>query len=212
MTTLPAPLHDLQGERDLLEQALDRLAITEDAVERADLAEAIALLGARYENVMEEALYPVLSHAFGPSAVTAAEQKLDAVRTALKEMRSRTRHVKAINAHVGDPDGFEAAITAMADALRALLTDEDAHLIPLAEMLYGSDVDHLVERTDHALARVTSLPDPPRHAVLRRLASAKETVDLALHDESTTWHPGLQKLGRGGGPAVPDDPAQSGRS
>jgi len=164
MTTLPPPLHDLQDERDLLEQSLDRLAVTEDAVERADLAEGIALLGARYENVMEEALYPVLSHAFGPTAVTAAEQKLDAVRSALKEMRSRTRYVKGINAHVGDPVGFEGAISSMADALRALMAYEDEHLIPLAEMLYGSDVEHLAERAGHALAHETSLPDPPHGA------------------------------------------------
>jgi hypothetical protein len=150
---------------------------------------------------MAEALYPVLGHAFGPTALTHAEQKLDAVRSALKKMRGKTRHVKAINAHVGDPQGFEDTIAAMVEALRSLLAYEDEHLIPLAEMLYGQDVEQLTGRMTEALARETSLPDPPDNAVLRKLASIKEHVELALNDESTPWHPGLQTLGGGEGDA-----------
>jgi hypothetical protein len=40
----------------------------------------------------------------------------------------------------------------------------------------------------------TSLPDPSDNAVLRKLAEIRETLRLALHDESTRHHPGLDKV------------------
>ena len=66
----------------------------------------------------------------------------------------------------------------------SLLAYEDDVLFPLVDQLDSSE-DILVERMKIGTARETSLPDPPENPVLRKLATLKEDVELAL-DRSDT--------------------------
>ena len=195
MSALPGAMHDLQEERNLLEQSMEAMERTNSPSERADLSHAIALLGARYESVVQDSVHYVLRDRCAPDLLVQAEKRVAAVRAALKDMRDKTRHVKPINAHADDPDGFEESIQVMVDALRSLLAYEDDVLFPLVDQLDSSGRDLLVERMKIGTARETSLPDPPENPVLRKLATLKENVELALNDESTPWHPGLERIG-----------------
>jgi hypothetical protein len=195
MSSLPGEMHDLEEERDLLERSMEAMGSATVPAERADLARAIAILGARYESVTEDSLYYVLRETRESEALGEGEQRLSAARTALKDVRDKMRHVKAINAHADDPDGFEQSIQGMVNALRALLDYEDEVLFPLVGQLDSSGRELLVERMKIGLSRETSLPDPPNSPILRKLATLKENVELALNDESTPWHPGLERVG-----------------
>ena len=194
MSVLPDAMHDLEDERNLLEQSMHAMEQTTSPAACADLAHAIALLGARYESVMQDSVYFVIREDRGPAVLEQAEERLDAVRAALKEMRAKTRHVKPINAHADDPDGFEHSIEEMVKALRAMIAYEDEVLLPLVDELDSRGTRLLAERMEIGMSRETSLPDPPENPILRKLATLKESVELALNDESTPWHPGLQRI------------------
>jgi hypothetical protein len=195
MAALPTPLRPLADERGLLQQCLDAVEVAEDAVERADLAQGLSLLAARYENVLADVLYPFLLEISGnDGVVTKAEGLLARVRAAVTDMRNETRNVKPVNAHAHDAEGFEVMLGTMTSAIRDLLDFENAQLFPLAAHLSARDEDRLSSRLVEQMSHETSLPDPPDNAVLRKLAEIRETVRLALHDESTRRHPGLEKV------------------
>jgi acetyl esterase/lipase len=195
MDPLPAPLRPLEDERRLLEQCLDAMEAAEDAVERADLAQGISLLAARYENVLADVLYPFLLAISGTQpVVTEAEALLKRVRAAVTHVRNETRNVKPINAYAHDADGFEEMLGTMTSTIRDLLNFENTQLFPLAARLNEQDGDSLSSQLVKQMSHETSLPDPPDNAVLRKVAEFKETFRLAFRDESTRHHPGLDKV------------------
>jgi hypothetical protein len=195
MVELPPPLHDLAADRTLLFRCLDALDESRPAVERADLARVTALLAARYENVLADALYPQIVNSIGTrSEVERAELRLDRARETIGVIRADMRGVKPINAHASDPDGFERDIDIMTRSLRELLQFEVDDLFPLVEQLDPTDVDRLRKGIEAACAHQTSLPDPPHNALVRKLAEMKETVSLSLNDQSTPWHPGIEAV------------------
>lgn len=195
MAALPTPLRPLEDERRLLQQCLDAMEVAEDAVERADLAQGLSLLAARYENVLAGVLYPFLLAISGnEDVVTKAEGLLTRVRAAVKNVRNETRNVKPINAYAHDAEGFEVMLGTMTSSIRDLLDFENAQLFPLAAHLSARDEDRLSGQLVEQMSHESSLPDPPDNAVLRKLAEIRETVRLALHDESTRHHPGLDEV------------------
>ena len=195
MTALPTPMRPLEEERRLLQQCLEAIDVAGDAERRADLAQGISLLAARYENVLADVLYPFLLETSGNEGVIVKAQGLLAkVRVAVKDMRTEMRNVKPINAHVQDAEGFEVLLGAMTSSIRDLLDFENDQLFPLAAHLSPRDEDRLTSQLVEQMSHETSLPDPPSNATLRKLAEISETVRLALHDESTRHHPGLRKI------------------
>ena len=55
----PEPLSALRDDRARIERILDRLEITEDLPERADLASELVRAASRHEDVIERALLPL---------------------------------------------------------------------------------------------------------------------------------------------------------
>jgi hypothetical protein len=119
---------------------------------------------------------------------------LQRAREAIGVIRGDVRGVTPINAHMGDPEGFDADIDLMTQSLRELLDFEGAELFPLIDRLGPGDVARLRQGVESACAHQTSLPDPPAHGLLRKLAEIRETVGLTLNDHSTPWHPGVEAL------------------
>ncbi|HWE70456.1 MAG TPA: hypothetical protein VG205_08840, partial [Acidimicrobiales bacterium] len=116
------------------------------------------------------------------------------------EVRRRTIHVKPLNAHADDPDGFEAALGSLIAAVRAQLDYEDNQLLPLVERFNVEDRGDLRRHMEQAVAHASSHPDPPHNPIGRAVANLKEKLDRVVNDSSTTWHPGLERLQRGGDP------------
>lgn len=192
MVALASPLRPVEDERILLIGCLDALDATTVAVERADLALAISVVAARYENALTDGFYPQIVESLGTvSAVEHAEGLLATARSAIATVRADMRGVEPINAHMSDAEGLEADIESLSASLRSLLEYEDAEVFKLVDLLEPSQAAALRSRMDEASAHQTSLPEPPSNRVLRKLAEVGEQITLAIHDRSTTWHPGI---------------------
>ncbi|HEX4219589.1 MAG TPA: hemerythrin domain-containing protein [Acidimicrobiales bacterium] len=192
LPTLLAPLDEV---RRRLVAVLDLLADTSEPETRADLAGELVQLSARYEDAKERALYPVLRKLPGSEApMGRAEADQAAVRSAMVEMRNRTKHVKPINAHADDPEGFEESLDALIDAIHGHLDQEDRELLPLVERLDPAEQRELARNLERAVANASSHPDPPHNPIGRAMANLGEKIDRRVNDTSTTWHPGVQQL------------------
>ncbi len=195
MVELPVPMRGLAADRVLLVQCLDALDEPRPAVERADLARSTALLAARYENVLADAVYPQVVDSLGRRRqVEQAELRLGGARQAISVIRADMRGVKPVNAHASDPNGFDEHIDVMTRSVGALLQFEADEIFPVVERMDATDADRLRQSVEGACAHQTSLPDPPDNALLRKLAEIKETVTLSLNDQSTPWHPGINAV------------------
>lgn len=198
---LPAVLAPLDDDRRSIERVLDVLEATSEPEVRADLAGELVRLTARYQNAMERGLYTILRNRSGHSPeVEEAERRQHRLREAMNEIRRRTLHLKPLNAHADDPDGFEAALGTLIAAVRAQLDYEDNQLLPLVEQLNVEDRGDLRRHMEHAVAHASSHPDPPHNPIGRAVANLKEKLDRVVNDTSTIRHPGLERLKREGEP------------
>ncbi len=190
---MPSVLAPLGEDRRRLEAVLELLEETSEPEVRADLADEAVRLCARYEDVMERAVYPVLRKDGRPQ-VDRAEQEQRQVRAAMRDMRARTRHVQPIDAHASDPEGFEQSLAELIDSIRTCLSREDEDLLPIAGRLDVGAQAELHDQVERALAHASTHPDPPRSPIGHALANLMDKVDRTIRDSSTTWHPGLQLL------------------
>jgi hypothetical protein len=203
---LPTLLAPLDEDRRQLVAVLDLLAVASEPETRADLAGELVRLSARYEDAKERALYPALRGQPGTEApIARAEVDRAAVRAAMVEIRNRTRHVKPINAHADDPEGFEVSLEALIGAIHSHLDHEDRELLPLVDALGPADQRELARNLERAVANATTHPNPPHNPIGRAMATIGEKIDRAVNDTSTTWHPGVEQLAGD----EPDRPAES---
>ncbi|HEX3841448.1 MAG TPA: hypothetical protein VHU85_11695 [Acidimicrobiales bacterium] len=192
---LPVVLAPLADDRRSLEEVLSLLEGRSSLEVRADLAGELIRLCSRYEDAVERGLYSILRNRPGHSIeVAEAERRQHLLRTTMHEMYKRTMHVKPLNAHADDPEGFESSLEPLVAAARAQLDYEDRELLPLVDELGAEDRDHLLRNMEQAVAHASSHPDPPHNLVGRAVANLKEKFDRAVNDTSTTWHPGMDQL------------------
>ncbi|HEX3796028.1 MAG TPA: hemerythrin domain-containing protein [Acidimicrobiales bacterium] len=192
---LPTLLAPLDEDRRQLVAVLDLLADTTDPEVRADLAGELVRLSARYEDAKERALYPPLRKQEGTGAqVGRAEEDQAAVRSAMVEVRNRTRHIKPANAHADDPEGFERSLDTLISAVHRHLDQEDREVLPLVDGLGPAEQRELGRKLERAVANATTHPDPPHNPLGRAVTTMGEKLDRALNDTSTTSHPGVDQL------------------
>jgi hypothetical protein len=192
---LPTLLAPLDEDRRQLVAVLDLLADTTDPVVRADLAGELVRLSARYEDAKERALYPTLREQDTAKAqISRADEDQAALRSAMVEVRNRTRHVKPVNVHADDPEGFEQSLDILIAAVLRRLDQEDREVLPLVEALGPAEQQELGRKLERAVAHATSHPDPPHNPIGRAVATIGEKLDRALNDTSTTSHPGVEQL------------------
>ena len=194
---LPPALEPLQNDRDQIVAILDRLSGPLEAVDRADLAGELVRFGARYQSVMDQAVYPMLREQFGdvPDLRRASDDG-EALRESLAEVRRRTRHTKPINAHIDDPEGFDQALDELWRAASSSLVHEEEDLQPLVGRLDAAARDELHSRVDHAVAHASVHPNPPQNPIARAVVSIGEKIDRAVNDVSTTTHPAAEDVAR----------------
>ncbi len=192
---LPMPLAPMAEDRRQVLSILDALDHTDEPETRAELAGELVHFCARYQDAEARAVYPVL-HAIAhePADVDDAEHDQRAIREAMSQMRKRLRHVKPINVHANDPEGFEALLEQLVGSVRAYLLREDRRLFPLVEDLDDRAQQRLLVEVERAVAHASSHPDPPHNPIGRFVANVDETIERVVHDASTPWHPGLKYL------------------
>jgi hypothetical protein len=192
---LPTLLATLGEDRRRLGAVLDLLADTPEPEARADLADELVRVCARYEDAKERAVYPALRGQTGHTAAIArAEDDQRAVRRAMVEIRNRTRHVKPINAHADDPQGFEESLDTLIDAVHRQVDQEDQELLPLVSRLDPAEQQELSHHLERAVAKASTHSDPPHNPLARAVANLGERIDRTFNDTSTAWHPGVDQL------------------
>ena len=192
---LPTLLAPLDEDRRQLVAVLDLLAETSDPEVRADLAGELVRLSARYEDAKERALYPALRGREGTDApLSRAEEGHAAVRSAMVEIRTRTRHIKPANAHADDPEGFEQSLDTLISAVHRHLDQEDREVLSVVDGLGPAEQRELGRKLERAVAHATTHPDPPHNPIARAVTTIGEKMDRALNDASTTSHPGVEQL------------------
>ena len=86
---------------------------------------------ARYENVIHEVVYPALDGmVLAPSDLERGESDNRQARDALVDVHDRMKHVKPINAHADDPEGFERSVEVLVELVDSHLDHEDQVLLP----------------------------------------------------------------------------------
>lgn len=191
MPPLPPALEPMQDDRDQLVSIVDELDAALEGERRADLAGELVRFAARYEDVMERAVYPVLADRLGDGDLRRLEEDGARVREALADVRGHTRHVKPINVHLADPEGFERAVDDLVAMVRRSLEHESDDLLPLVEQLGPDARDDLRRRVARAVSRASEHPKPPRNPVARAIVNIEEKLDRTFEDASTTSHPAV---------------------
>ncbi len=190
----PALLAPLDEDRRQLVAVLDLLADTTKPEVRADLAGELVRLSARYEDAKERALYPALHGQERAGAHIRRAEGQAALRSAMVEVRNRTRHVKPVNVHADDPEGFEQSLDILIAAVQRCLDQEDREMLPLVEELGPDEQQELSRKLERAVAHATTHPDPPHNPIGRAVATIGEKLDRTINDTSTTSHPGVEQL------------------
>ena len=131
----PEPLSALRDDYARIERILDRLEISEDLPERADLASELVRAASRHEDVMERAVLPALAGRSDERAQERLATERDELRAAMDYIHHRTQHMTPRNAHTGDAQGLEDAIFDVTERLRVILRDEGTDVIAFVDGL-----------------------------------------------------------------------------
>jgi hemerythrin-like domain-containing protein len=195
MDQIPYVLEPLAEIRRQLFTILDLLEQNDDPVVRADLASELVGAGSRYEDVKARVIYPALERLVGDEQeLVRGDEERRAVRQALTEIRKRTRNVKPLNAHLEDPEGFEAALEELVSRIRSHVEHEDEILFPALAGLGAEDRRRVRSEVADGVAHASTYPNPPKHLVGRALVSVLEKLERGPQGESDSYHPGVELL------------------
>jgi hypothetical protein len=184
------PLHD---ERLRIDRIVNRLDVTDDLVERADLASELVRSVSRYEDTIERSLF--VRFAESPDAV---REELDREREQLREamtvIHERTMGIDPRNVHASDGQGFEDTLEDVVHRLRALLLGEDRQIAAFMASLGPEERKQVSEDIAHAFRSASERPHPPHTAVGRFFSNAHVKLDHKFEDVATPSHPGSDTI------------------
>jgi hypothetical protein len=190
----PEPLRPPVDDHARIERILDRLEITEDLAERADLASELVRAASRHEDVVERAVIPALVGSADGSALEQLATKRDALRKAMDYVHHRTQHMAPRNAHAGDAQGLEDAIFEVTEMLRAILSEEDTEVIARVQLLDLSAQEHLKQAVAKASRSAAERPKKARTSLGRRASNMATKLDHLFEDVSTPDHSGAKTI------------------
>jgi hypothetical protein len=184
----------LLDDRARIDRILNRLDVTDDLIERADLASELVRAASRHEDVVERAVLPALDGRTNDGLLVQLATQRDELREAMDYIHHRTQHLAPRNAHAGDAQGLEDAIDDVAERLRALLKDEDADVIALVPDLDPPAQLALEKVVKRALRHAAERPKPARTPIGRIASNIATKLDHVFEDASTPGHPGAETI------------------
>jgi hypothetical protein len=184
------PLHD---ERLRIDRIASRLDVTDDLVERADLASELVRSVSRYEDTIERSLFVRLAES--PHAVPEdLNQERDELREAMTVIHQRTMGIDPRNVHASDGQGFEDTLEDVVQRLRALLLGEDRQIAALMATLGPEERQEVSEDIAHTFRSASERPRPPYTVVGRFFSNARIKLDHKFEDVATPSHPGADTI------------------
>jgi hypothetical protein len=177
------PLHD---ERLRIDRILDRLDLTDDLTERADLASELVRSVSRYEDTLERTLFLRID------GLDDAELKAERhhLRDALNVIHERTTGIDPRNVHASDGQTFEDTLSDVVATVRKLLSGEDRRMGSFIDNLDLEGRSQLAEEIARAFRSASEQPDPPHTAFGRFISNARVKLDHKFEDVATPAHPG----------------------
>ena len=184
------PLHD---ERLRIDRIASRLDVTDNLVERADLASELVRSVSRYEETIERSLFVRLAES--PHAVLEElNRERDELRDAMTVIHQRTMGIDPRNVHASDGQGFEDTLEDIVHRLRALLLGEDRQIAELMASLGPEEREQVSEDIAHTFRSSSERPHPPHTAVGRFFSNAHVKLDHKFEDVATPSHPGADTI------------------
>jgi hypothetical protein len=190
VSVLLGPLHE---ERLRIDRIVTRLDVTDDLVERADLGSELVRSVSRYEDTLERAVF---SRPEGSADRTLGElsRNRDQLRDAMTVIHKRTMGIDPRNVHASDAQGFEDALDAVVEGLRALLPAEDRQIAALVGSLGPEDRRQLAEDVAHRFHSASERPRPAHTTVGRIISNAHIKLDHTFEDVAAPTHPGADTV------------------
>lgn len=177
------PLFD---ERLRIDRIVDRLDVTDDLTERADLASELVRSVSRYEDTLERALFPRMDGLDNEELQTQRDQ----LRGAMRLIHERTTGIDPRNVHASDGQTFEDTLSDAVATLRRVLAGEDRHIASLIESLDPEGRSELAEEIASSFRSASERPDPPHTAFGRFISNMRVKLDHTFEDVATPTHPG----------------------
>lgn len=139
------PLHD---ERLRIDRIVDRLDLTDDLTERADLASELVKSVSRYEDTLERTLF-ARTDGLDNEEMEAQRHHL---RDALRLIHKQTTGIDPRNVHTSDGQTFEDTLSDAVVTLRKLLSVEDRYIASFVGRLDPDERGQLTEEIAHAFS------------------------------------------------------------
>jgi hypothetical protein len=183
----------LREERLRIDRIVNRLEVTSDLVERADLASELVRSVSRYEDTIERSLVGRFAESL-PAVLEELEDERDQLREGMTVIHKRTMGIDPRNVHASDGQGFEDTLEDILHRLRALLLGEDRQIAALIASLGTQDRQQLSEDIAHTFRSASERPNPPHTAVGRFFSNAHVKLDHKFEDVATPSHPGAHTI------------------
>jgi hypothetical protein len=189
-----AVLGPLQDERQRIDRIVSRLEVTDDLVERADLASELVRSVSRYEDTLERAVFTRVDGVASEQVIDELNRDRYQLREAMTVIHDRTMGIDPRNVHASDGQGFEDTLELVLARLQALLNDEDGAVAALIGSLGSEGRRSLAEEIAHTFQNASERPHPPHSAIGRFISNAHVKLDHVLEDVATPSHPGSDTI------------------
>jgi hypothetical protein len=181
-------------DRLRIDRIIERLDVTDDVTERADLGSELVRAVSRYEDTFERTLRPRVAGSVSDHQLHALDRDRDDLREVMDEIHQRTMGIDPRNVHASDGQGFEDALAAVVAKVRALVVLEDREIAGVVASLESPQRQELADEVVHAHRSASERPRPPRTTVGRFLSNAHVKLDHTFEDVATPHHPGADTV------------------
>jgi hypothetical protein len=191
--TAPPTAGAFSEERARIDRITDRLDVTQDPSERADLGSELVRSISRYEDTFERAVLPHLGRR-GQDVLEPLEQDREELRVAMDEIHQRTMGIDPRNVHASDGEGFEATLETVVRKVRALIVLEDREIETLLRSSGDGDRKNLLDEIEQVFKSASERPHPPRTTLGRLVSNVHVKLDHTFEDVATPHHPGANTV------------------
>jgi Hemerythrin HHE cation binding domain len=187
------PFGPLREERSRIDRIVNRLEVTEDLTERADLAGELVRSVSRYEDTLERAVFPRMGES-SQDGFKELDQDRELLRDLMTVIHESTTGIDPRNVHASDPEGFEKVLDDVAQKLQELLANEDRQVTALLATLGPEERREMEEDVAHAFGSASERPHPPKTTAGRFLSNTRVKLDHTFEDVSSPQHPGADTI------------------
>ena len=181
-------------DRLRIDRIIDRLDVTDDLAERADLGSELVRAVSRDEDTFERIVRPRLVGSGSAHLLDALDRDREELREVMDEIHQRTMGIDPRNVHASDGQGFEDALAAVVAKVRTLVVLEDREIEGVVATLESPQRREFADEVIHAHRSASERPRPPRTTVGRFLSNAHVKLDHTFEDVATPHHPGADTV------------------